>query len=106
MSSTRHYTDQGSVIHLLVFLLLYRINGYYQLITIFLKHAQSQIKEESDQSMRKSEKPVQKPKDLAVKPSDYQPSRKELREDQDMPGMSDKEVRDVFFRPFKFIDKD
>ena len=43
-------------------------------------------------------KPTQKPVDLELKPGDYQPSRKEL--EYDMPGMTDKQVRDSFFRPF------
>ena len=43
---------------------------------------------------------------ITVKPATYQPSRKELREEHDMPGMSAKRVRDTFFRPFDVTEKD
>ena len=41
------------------------------------------------------------PQDVDFKPSTYQPSAKELKEEHDMPGLSDKEIRDTFFRPFR-----
>ena len=34
-------------------------------------------------------------------PKGYQPSKAELEEEIDMPGMSDKQLRDTFFRPFR-----
>jgi len=45
-------------------------------------------------------KPTAKPesKNLNIKPSTYQPSRRELREKHDMPGMNDKQIRNAFFR--------
>ena len=42
---------------------------------------------------------------MPVKPSDYQPSRAELREEMDMPKMSLAKVRSAFFRPFRFETK-
>lgn len=36
-----------------------------------------------------------------AKPSNYQPSRAELREEMDMPKMSLAKVRRAFFRPFR-----
>ena len=39
---------------------------------------------------------------MAVKPSSYQPSRAELREEIDMPKLSLKRARQAFFRPFRF----
>ena len=56
--------------------------------------------------MKRNTNTAQKPKDLEIKPSDYQPTRKELREEQDMPGMSDKQVRKSFFQLFNFVKKD
>ncbi len=55
--------------------------------------------------MKRNTSATPKPKNLVIKSSDYQPTRKELDEKQDMPGMSDKQVRDSFFRPFNFIKK-
>lgn len=42
---------------------------------------------------------------VEVKPSNYQPSRAELREEMDMPKMSLAKVRRAFFRPFRFESK-
>lgn len=39
---------------------------------------------------------------MPVKPSGYQPSRAELREEIDMPKLSLKRARQAFFRPFRF----
>ena len=36
-------------------------------------------------------------------PKDYQPSKADLEEEFDMPGMSDKQLHDTFFRPFRFV---
>lgn len=44
-------------------------------------------------------------RNITVKPSDYQPSAKELKEEHDMPGFTDKQIRDVFFRPFNVTEK-
>ena len=43
---------------------------------------------------------------ITVKPADYQPSRAELKETHDMPGLSRKQVRETFFRPFDVTEKD
>ena len=50
-------------------------------------------------------KPAKKPVDLEIKASDYQPSRQELREEHDMPGMTDKQIKERFFRPFNLVKK-
>ncbi len=56
--------------------------------------------------MKRKNSVAQKPKDLVIKPGDYQPTRKELDEKQDMPGMSDKQVRKSFFQLFNFVKKE
>ena len=43
------------------------------------------------------------PRPVVLKPKDYQPSKAELEEEFDMPGMSDEELRRTFFRPVRFI---
>ena len=45
---------------------------------------------------------IQKPTCIKVPKRTYQPRRKELREEIDMPGMSYEETRKAFCRPFKF----
>ena len=45
------------------------------------------------------------PRTMPVKPSTYQPSRAELREETDMPKLSLKRARSAFFRPFRFETK-
>ena len=35
------------------------------------------------------------------KPSTYQPTSKELKEEHDMPGLSDEEIREAFFKPVR-----
>ena len=44
----------------------------------------------------------QEPTPLRLPPPGYQPSKAELEEEFDMPGLSDEEVRERFFRPFRF----
>ncbi len=36
-----------------------------------------------------------------IKPSTYQPTAKELKEEHDMPGLSDEEIRETFFKPVR-----
>ena len=43
------------------------------------------------------------PCDLHLPSKDYQPSKAEMEEEFDMPGMSDDQVREAFFRPVKFV---
>ena len=43
------------------------------------------------------------PRRLPLPPPGYQPSRAELEEVFDMPGLTDQEVRETFFRPFRFV---
>ena len=42
-------------------------------------------------------------KTMVLPPKDYQPSKAEMEEEIDMPSMSDKQVRETFFRPFNLI---
>ena len=42
------------------------------------------------------------PRTLPLPPPGYQPSKAELEEEIDMPGLSDEEARKLFFRPFRF----
>ncbi len=46
---------------------------------------------------------VREPQTVYIKSSTYQPSKAELEEEIDMPGMDDEEIRRTFFRPVKFI---
>lgn len=45
---------------------------------------------------------AEEPRTLPLPPPGYQPSKAELEEEIDMPGLSDEEVRETFFRPFRF----
>ena len=47
--------------------------------------------------------PVPEPATLELAPTDYQPTKAELEEEFDMPGMSMDEVRQVFRRPFRIV---
>ena len=42
-------------------------------------------------------------KTMVLPPKDYQPSKAEMDDGIDMPGMSDEQVRETFFRPFTFV---
>ena len=46
-------------------------------------------------------KQIPDPRTMTVKPSSYQPSRAELREEVDMPGLSLKQAGKAFMRPFR-----
>ncbi len=39
---------------------------------------------------------IPKPRNVTLKPRTCQPSKKELEETMDMPGMSEKEIREIF----------
>ncbi len=54
---------------------------------------------------RKRKAKIPPARNITVKPPDYQPSAKELNEEHDMPGMSRKQIRDTFFRPFNVTEK-
>ena len=45
---------------------------------------------------------VQVPTPVRLPPPGYQPSKAEMEEEVDMPGLSDEQVRERFFRPFRF----
>ena len=47
--------------------------------------------------------PIPAPSDLAMPREGYQPRKAEREEEFDMPGMSDKQLRETFFRPFRFV---
>ncbi len=44
---------------------------------------------------------IPEPRTITVKDRRYQTSKAELEEEFDMPGMTEKELQDTFFRPFK-----
>ena len=46
---------------------------------------------------------IPEPKTLTLPPKDYQPTKAELEEEFDMPGMTDEEIQRTFFRPFKIV---
>lgn len=46
---------------------------------------------------------AQKPRTLPLPPPGYQPSKAELEEEFEMPGLSEEEMRQTFFQPFKFV---
>ena len=50
---------------------------------------------------RKNPRPA--PGDIRIAPKDYQPNKAELKAETDMPRLSIKKAREVFFRPFNFI---
>ena len=53
--------------------------------------------------LRPKHRAAQEPRTLPLPPPGYQPSKAELEEEFDMPGLTDQEVRDRFFRPFRFV---
>ncbi|MCY4261008.1 MAG: hypothetical protein OXC91_12205 [Rhodobacteraceae bacterium] len=44
--------------------------------------------------------PIPEPRTITVRDRRYQPSRAELEEEIDMPGMTEEELRNTFTRPF------
>ena len=57
----------------------------------------------SDPLVQQARQPIPEPRPLKLAPTDYQPSKADLEEEIDMPGMTDTQLRDTFFRPFRFI---
>ena len=56
--------------------------------------------------MKRTSRPAERipaPRDMTLPPKDYQPSKAGMVEEIDMPEMSDKQVRETFFRPFRFV---
>ena len=51
---------------------------------------------------RRSQKLPDEPKPLSLAPTEYQPSKAELEETVDMPGLTRAKVRQAFLRPFQF----
>ena len=43
------------------------------------------------------------PETLELPPADYQPSKAEIEQEFDMPGMTPEEMRNAFFRPFRIV---
>ncbi len=54
----------------------------------------------------KQKKDIPEPRTLVVKTRNYEPTKAELEEKQDMPSMTKYQMRDAFFRPFTIIEKD
>ena len=48
---------------------------------------------------------VPPPQTVTLPPSGYQPSKAEMEEEIDMPDMDDDQIRETFFRQFKFTRK-
>lgn len=44
---------------------------------------------------------TQEKREVAIKPSEYQPSKAELEEEYDMPGADMETLRKAFFKPLK-----
>jgi len=55
---------------------------------------------------KRPKQPTPKPMELVLKPSSYQPSKAEMEEEFDMPGLSLNEIRAAFFRPFHIRHED
>ena len=56
--------------------------------------------------MKRTDRPAQqipRPRQITLPPKDYQPSKANMEEEIDMPGLSDKQVRKTFCRPFNVI---
>lgn len=54
----------------------------------------------------KSKHPILGPTSIKLKSSQYQPKKAEKEVETDMPGMTDDELRDTFFKPFKIEEED
>ena len=52
---------------------------------------------------QRAPQPIPEPTPLELAPTDYQPSKAELEEEFDMPGMSMDEVRAALRRPFRIV---
>ena len=57
----------------------------------------------SDSPVQRASQPIPEPRSLKLAPTDYQPSKAELEEEIDMPGMTMEEIRHTFRRPFKIV---
>ena len=56
--------------------------------------------------MKRTNRPgahIPEPVTVTLPPKDYQPSKAELEEEFDMPGMSEQEIRETFFRPLRIV---
>ena len=47
--------------------------------------------------------PLPNPATLELPPADYEPSKAQLEEEFDMPGLTPEEMRKAFFRPFRVV---
>lgn len=50
--------------------------------------------------------PSPEPRTITLKSSQYQPKKAEKEVETDIPGMTDDQLRDIFFRPFKIKEED
>ena len=64
---------------------------------IFEDHAMTAAKH------KRNPQKISKPRVVRLKPSSYQPSAAELREEIDMPKLTLKQARAAFARPFRFL---
>ena len=58
--------------------------------------------------MKRTNRPSQRipePRTVTLPPKEYQPSKVEMEEEFDMPEMSEQQLRETFFRPFRFVRK-
>ena len=53
------------------------------------------------QAADKFSHPTTRVAELDVKPCDYQPSKADMEDEVDIPGMSIDQIRKAFFRPFR-----
>ena len=53
----------------------------------------------------KSKPVLPEPRMMEVPNRKYQPTKAELEKETDMPGLSEEQARDKFFRPFRFAEK-
>lgn len=54
-------------------------------------------------SLKAKNKTVLLPREMALPPEDYEPTKEELQEEFDMPGADMETVRRAFFRPTKIV---
>ena len=51
--------------------------------------------------MDREPQPIPEPREVGMKPADYQPSKAELEKEFDMPGLSESEAFEAFFQPVR-----
>ena len=56
-------------------------------------------------SGKRDRQPIPEPRDVPMKPTDYQPSKAEMEQEFDMPGLSESELFGAFFQPIRPVDE-